>query len=66
MWLDTRDASSWDRNPADFTSVGYYSRVIVILCISEEISYVELFTYTLMPTGRAEFLRRPIAFQLMC
>ena len=23
MWLDTRDASSWDRNPADFTSVGY-------------------------------------------
>ena len=23
VWLDTRDASSWDRNPADFTSVGY-------------------------------------------
>ena len=23
MWLDMRDASSRDRNPADFTSVGY-------------------------------------------
>ena len=23
VWIDTRDASSWDRNPADFKSVGY-------------------------------------------
>ena len=23
VWLDTRDASRWDRNPADFLPVGY-------------------------------------------
>ena len=22
-WLNTLDTSSWDRNPSDFTSVGY-------------------------------------------
>ena len=23
VWLDTRDSSSWDQSPTDFTSIGY-------------------------------------------
>ena len=39
VWLDTRDVSSWDRNPADFT----YPRAIVILGVSEGIFSVNTF-----------------------
>ena len=47
MLLDTRDVSSWDRNPADFTSDGY---LIVILCVSEGMFYVYIFPYMIPAT----------------
>ena len=28
MWLDTWDASNWDRNPADFRTVGYLTALL--------------------------------------
>ena len=39
VWQDTRDAFSWDRSPAGFTSVRYlfYPRAIIILSVSKEI-----------------------------
>ena len=29
VWLETRDASSWDRNPADFTPIRYLYRAAI-------------------------------------
>ena len=47
-WLDTRDASSWNRNTADFTSVGYLTQTIVILSSSEGIfTYIFFYIYVL-------------------
>ena len=41
MWLDLRDASSKDWNPADFISVWYLTcRDIAILSVNEEIFYI--------------------------
>ena len=31
VWLDKRDASSWDWNPADFTSVGYLAAELLLI-----------------------------------
>ena len=31
VWLDTRDASSWNRNPTDFWSVGHLTPNIIII-----------------------------------
>ena len=45
VWLDSQDVSSWNRNPADFTSVSYPT-AIVILSIREGI-----FTYTFLQIG---------------
>ena len=40
VWLDMRDASSWDRIPVDFT----YSKANVIFSVSERLFYVYIFT----------------------
>ena len=63
VWLDHRNASSLDQNPAYFTfSRTPYSRSIVILYVSEGIFkyIILLMRYRLSP-----YLRRAIAFQQM-
>ena len=52
VWLDTRDDSSWDRNPADFYVIRIsYPKPIVILSLSKGTFYVYIFTYTLSASG---------------
>ena len=52
VWLDTRDASSRDRNPTDFTSSDILLQTINILGVSKGIVCVYLFfKYTLSATG---------------
>ena len=47
VWLVTRDASSWDRNPADFTSFGYLTPKISSLCAwaKEFSTYIFIYIY---------------------
>ena len=47
VWLDTLDASNWDRNPADFTSVGYLT--VKISCFSA--SAKEFYVYIYLRIG---------------
>ena len=46
VWLNTRAASCWDRNPADFTSVGYLTPVLSSFS-AKEFSAKEFFTLKL-------------------
>ena len=51
VWRDTREASSWNRNPANFVRRISYPRALIILNVNEGIFYLYIFTYTLSATG---------------
>ena len=52
--VSQRDVSSWDRNPADFTSVGYLTPESLSF---SGMFYIYLSTYTLSANWSAQFLR---------
>ena len=57
LFMVARLYSRWDRNQADFTSVGYFSpRAIVIFTINEGILYIYFSTYTLSASKSTKFI----------
>ena len=51
MWLDTRDVSSWDRNPANFMTVGYLTLGYHHSQLKRRNFHVYIYKYTLSATG---------------
>ena len=53
VWLDPRNASSWDRNPVDFTSVRYLKqKALVLLNVNEAVfTYIFLYIHHPLPGG---------------
>ncbi len=50
--VDMRDASSWDRKPADYTSVGYLTPRLPILSVSSGIFNMHIYLHIrLLVTG---------------
>ena len=47
VWLDTRDASRWDQNPADFTSLGYLTPDLSLFTKRRNFLRIWIFIYTL-------------------
>ena len=67
VWLDARDASSWDRKPSDFTLVSWISyRRAIIFSVKERILCIYIFlfsfffTYTLNSCWSAQFIKRAL------
>ena len=56
VWLETRFTSSWDRNPTDFTPVGYLTANLT------QMYYFPLFTYALNGYRNAQFIRRALLY----
>ena len=74
MWLDTQDASSWDWNPADFTSVRYltpklsfFSALVkgffyVYIYLHIHLSYIYIYIYNRL---RYEWLNKTLIYKLI-